>query len=121
MSLKSLSPSKVCVLADGVEDPPDQLLEVLALGLAEGDQGGGYAVVGQGLKNKSSSSLAKKQAFFNTHVNSLVDEVWIVQLVLLRDVVLGELGQLDHLRHDLLLVVGVGQVHQQGDDAVLAV
>ena len=41
--------------------------------------------------------------------------------MLLRDVVLGELGQLQHLGHDLLLVVRVGQIHQQSDDAVLAV
>ena len=38
--------------------------------------------------------------------------------MLLRDVVLRELGQLDQLRHDLLLLVRVRQVHQQGDDAV---
>lgn len=32
--------------------------------------------------------------------------------VLLRDVLLGEFSQLDHLRDDLFLVIAVGAVHQ---------
>ncbi len=56
-----------------------------------------------------------------THVYPLVDEIGVVELVVLRDVVLGELCQLKHLRHDLLLLVGVANVHQQGHDAVSAI
>ena len=55
---------------------------------------------------------------WKSYPDTLVDEVLVVQLVFLRDVVLRELGQLDQLRHDLLLLVRVRQVHQQGDDAV---
>ena len=38
------------MFADSVENPADELLEVLALGLAQGNQGGGDAVVGEGLQ-----------------------------------------------------------------------
>ena len=46
----------------------------------------------------------------------LVRKVLVVKLVLLGDVVLGELGH--HLGVDLLLVVAVGDVDQRGHDSV---
>jgi len=60
-------------------------------------------------------SLILKQSYFPTHssVHPLVRKVLVIKLVLLGDVVLGELGQLHHL-----LVVAVGDVDQRGHDSV---
>ena len=53
-----------------------------------------------------------------SHLVPLDDKVLVIQLVLLGDVLLGELGQLDHLGDHLLRVVAVGEVHQGGHHAV---
>jgi hypothetical protein len=50
--------------------------------------------------------------------DSFVNKVLIVQLVILGDVMLCKLCQFDQLRHDLLLLVRVCQVHQKGHNAV---
>lgn len=54
----------------------------------------------------------------NEYLDAFGNEVGIVELVLLGDVAFGELGELNHLGYDLLLVVRVAQVHQSGDYAV---
>ena len=56
--------------------------------------------------------------FCSTHIDPFVYEVLVVQLVVLWDVVLGELCQLQHLRHDLLLLERVGHIHQQRHNTV---
>ena len=50
--------------------------------------------------------------------DSFVDEILVVQFVFLRDVMFRKFGQFDQLRHDLLLLVRVGQVHKEGHDTV---
>ncbi len=53
-----------------------------------------------------------------SYPDSLIDEILIVQLVFLRNVMFGELSQLNEFGHDLLFLIRVGQIDKKCHNAV---
>ena len=46
----------------------------------------------------------------NIYSDTFGDEILVVQLMLFRDVALGEFGQFNHFRNDFLFIVGIAEI-----------